>query len=216
MFFFDDPDILKADAATGGATTVGADVAEITEGIGGKGQKPVEDFLCGHGGGQRHVGAGNSLRQGHDVRRDIIMLVAEHFAGPAESGDDLVDDEQNFVFFANFLDDWEVFRNRRDNAAAGGDRFEDYCCHGVRIFLHDGAFQRPGAVDFAMGIFFAERTAITTGVGNFNKSIREGSVAILAFLLPAGRQHGQGTAMIVPVAVDDFMFALFVFGYPKV
>ena len=53
-------------------------------------------------------------------------------------------------------------------------------------------------------------------MGNFHKTIREGTVPVPALLLPTGCQHCQGAAMIVAVPVNDFVLALLVFGNAKV
>ena len=53
---------------------------------GGKGRHDV--LFCQHGADGQAVGQG--LGQGHDIRRDAVMLVGEELSGPADAGLDLV------------------------------------------------------------------------------------------------------------------------------
>src|ERR1039457_6745428 len=61
------------------------------------------NFASRHDRTARHVAAAQCLRQGDDVRLEIPMLKAEHFAGPAETGLYLVRDKQRSVLSAKFL-----------------------------------------------------------------------------------------------------------------
>ena len=64
------------------------------------------------GAGQRDVGAGHRLGEGHDVRLDVPVAQGEPAAGASEAGDHLVGDEQHVVAVADLAQLGEVVRRR--------------------------------------------------------------------------------------------------------
>ena len=56
----------------------------------------------GERGGEREVAAGEAFREAEKIRDYVFLLAGEHFAGAAEAGHDLVEDEVGAGFIAPF------------------------------------------------------------------------------------------------------------------
>ncbi len=89
-------------------------------------QERLVDALGRERRGERHVAAGQPLRDAHEVRRDVLLLAGEHRAGTPEAGRDLVADEQHVVLVAQRAHVAQVaVRVREDARRALHERLDD-------------------------------------------------------------------------------------------
>ena len=98
--------------------------------------------------------AAQALGQGHHVRRDAVVLVREPAAGPAETGLNLVEDQQDVLRVAPLAHAPQVARRRRDDADLphyGLEHHSDCLAGGCGLdgvevvisHMHESAGQRP-------------------------------------------------------------------------
>ena len=105
--------------------------------------------LGGERGRQRHVAAGDALRQAEEVRRDVLVLAREHAAGAAEAHGHLVADEEDPVPVAQRAHVAQVALGVDDDARrALHQRLHDHRRDLVRVLrqqpLHVGRVARLG------------------------------------------------------------------------
>ena len=205
VFFFNDLDVFKGRSRGGKAAAEGADIAKVRELIGGvlQGRKY---FFGGHGAGNGHIGAGDALGHGHNVGLDVEVLIAKPLARSAKTANHFVHNNQDAVFLANFSNGFIVAFRWHDNAAARRNGLQNNRAHSVwAFFLHYG-FQLAGKL-FAQ-VFRAFGIGRTVGQARrkFRKSGGEWPVLLTAFFLTAGAQGGDGCAVVIAVAVNNFIF----------
>ena len=96
---------------------------------------------------QRTVAAGDALAAAEDVWPDARVLGAKPFAGAAEAGDDLVEDEQDVVLVAHLAQRAHVAIRWDDDAGRHQDRLGDDGRDGFGPFQFDRRFEEA-AIDF--------------------------------------------------------------------
>ena len=113
--------------------------------------------------------------------------------------------QEHIIFAANLLHAIPVALGRDDDAAASGDRFEAERADGIGAFAEDGVFDRLRRL-FAIGVARpAVLCAVFEAVRNLHEARGEGAVLCVAFLLAASGEGGDGGAVIVALAVEDFV-----------
>ena len=70
------------------------------------------------------------------------MLVSKPGAGAPKAANDLVDHQQDIIFFADFLHPWPVAFGGHNHAAACCDGLKDQAANGVGTFAQDDIFNR--------------------------------------------------------------------------
>ncbi len=93
--------------------------------------RPVHDGIAGDAGAERHAG-GDAFGGGDDIRFHIKVLDGPPFAGAAHARLDLVGDEQDIVFIAQFTQGGEEPGRRDDVTAFALDGFNQNAGHFVR------------------------------------------------------------------------------------
>src|SRR5205814_1053392 len=139
-----------------------------------------------------------------DVRHDIPMLAAEHFAGATETRDYLVVDEQDLVAFAHLADEWPVFVRWNDDPATADDWLADECRYCLRTFELDDLLQFIGQPVRGLTRSHAAEQAVGVGRTDVEEAGRQRLDAHLAHVLPSGAESRHRPAVIAPVAGDDF------------
>ena len=90
----------------------------------GAGRHALGRLVGGQHRADRKAGA-EALGQRHDIGRHADLLVAEHFAEPADAGLHLVEGEQQPVLVAELAQLAEELRRRRAHAALALHRLDD-------------------------------------------------------------------------------------------
>ena len=69
----------------------------------------MANLFGGKHGGKGHIAAGQGLAETEDIGGDPGMIAAEQLAAPAESGGDLIGDQQNLEFVAQLAHPAQIF-----------------------------------------------------------------------------------------------------------
>ena len=207
VLVLDDAQVLERGREPDGAAAVGADVPEVVEPVARIAQEPVEHLAAHRRRGDRGVGTRHALGHRHDVRDEVVVLEPEHRPRAPEPAHDLVDDQYDVIVVADLADNGIIFLDRRNDPPARGDRLEDHGPHRVRPLLLDRVAEGARALDVAVRIRLPEGTAVAHRVRNPRESVREGPVGLLALLLSAGGEAGDGRAVVVAVPVQDLRLA---------
>src|SRR5579862_328652 len=77
----------------------------------------LEHIAAHRGRAERQVAARDAFGERHDVGTYVEAARAEHLAGATETGDHLVEDEQNIVTRRDFPQCAQVTIGRRDHSA---------------------------------------------------------------------------------------------------
>ena len=127
----------------------------------------VEDALARQQRADRHMAAGQRLRDQHHVGLDVPVLDREETAGAAHAGLDLVGDEQRAVFLAE--------RGRARQEFVGGhvdalalDRLDD---EGGDLARRQRLFERGEIVEGDRGA--ARQQRLEAGRGNSTSSVSD-------------------------------------------
>ena len=103
---------------------------------------------------ERHVGAGDALRQRHQIGVEAVLVAREPGAEAAEAGDHLVGNEEHVVALADGLDLLEVALCRGDTGGGAHHGLGDEGADGLRPLLDNHLFERcshaPGEVPLAL------------------------------------------------------------------
>ena len=119
---------------------------------------------------ERGVAAAQPLGHAEHVGHDAERLGGEHPAGPADAGDDLVEDQQDVVPVADLPQDRQVLVGRVDHAAGVPDRLDHDRGDRVGVFHLDDLLDDRGAGDAAVGV-----ATCRTGSGSRSAGRRAGS-----------------------------------------
>ncbi len=173
----------------------------------------VGDLPPGDDGPQGIIPRPHSFGQRHHVRLGVPVLVGEEFAGPAEGGHHLVEDEEDAVFLADPLDDHEIFIGR--NHRAGGGAADGFGHEGGHVFgslIQDGRFQVPGAPDAAFRILRAVMAPVAVGRRNFGIGSGQGAEGIFQGRVGGQGQGPQGGPVVGGRSADKDVARPFAFG----
>ena len=136
------------------------------------GQALVPQLLAGGDGGQR-IARGDALGDGHDVRLDAVVLVAEPLAGAAHAGLDLVDDEAGADLVGDGAQVAHELGGRHDEAALALDGLDDDGGDVVAVDL--GAQHAADVVERVGGRVLAGRRAERIAVARVVDAADSGS-----------------------------------------
>ena len=126
----------------------------------------VDDLGPGDHRAHRHVAGGERFRHRHDVRFDPVVLAGEPGPGATESGDHLVDDQQDVVAVADLADAPEIRFRRSLHAVRLHDRLGDERRHVVGAFMLDLPLQKVGTEREVRLFVHAERVAVAAWSGD--------------------------------------------------
>ena len=141
----------------------------------------VEDPALGQRRAHRHEAAGQGLRHGDDVRLDILVLIGEEPAGPAQTGLHLIADQQRAVVMQQL-----------------GGRGEE------PVGRHPDAFALDRLDDERRDVALAQLGLERVGVAERDRDVREQRVEALAELRRAvDRQRAGGQAVEGVAAEQD-------------
>ena len=140
-FFLNDPQILQRHG--GGHRMAGIGIAVIQLAPLGH---DLEHLVVDDRPANRLIARGQALGDGHDMGANAEGGRAEHIAGAAKAGDDLVGNQQDAVFVADALDFRPIGRGRNDHPTRALNRLTDKGCNLVEADLVDRGFQLPGAL----------------------------------------------------------------------
>ena len=113
--------------------------------------------------------AAQGLGSGHDVRLHAVALPGEHMACPAHAALNLVQYQQDVLFFAEGLYTFQEFLGGRHQAALALDSLQDDCARLVVYqFLYAGQVVHPGESDVPDHGF--EGLAVLGGAGDGQSS----------------------------------------------
>ena len=104
------------------------------------GVEVVGDLVAHDRAAQGHVAGGHALRERHDVRDDPFVVGSEPLPGPAESGHDLVEHEEDPVLVAERAQAPQVTIGRDEDAGRSGDRLDDDRGDVLRALVPDHLF----------------------------------------------------------------------------
>ncbi len=133
------------------------------------------------------------------------MLIAEPGAGAPDAADNLVDMQEDVVFAANLLHAGPVARRRGDDATTGGDRFEAERADSVGAFGQDHLFNRIGGGDAIFLALEIPLRAVFKAMRHTHETGGIGTILRIALILPTRRETGNRGAVVIAVAVEDFM-----------
>ena len=142
------------------------------------------------------------------------MLIPKPGASAAKAANHFVYHQQNVIFFADFLHAWPVTFGGHNNAAPCCDRLKDQPANGVRTFAQDDIFNRicgAQSVAFALSQIVLGRFAIFKAMRHGNETFGEGAILRAALMLATGSQCRNGGAMIIALAVQDFILLAAIF-----
>ncbi|EDT37845.1 conserved hypothetical protein [Burkholderia ambifaria MEX-5] len=141
------------------------------------------DFVGHQHRAHRRIAGGQPLRDGHQVRIDLLGLAREQRAGAAEAGDDLVGDEQDAEAPACVAHRLQPAGRRHDHAAGALHGLAEECGDVVRAELRDLRFERGDRRGDQRLRIVAERVAIRVG--------RRNMVLVRARYVEMAVEHGQ-------------------------
>jgi len=118
LFFLEHLDVGQGDGAAERIAGVTVAVEEGFE-VCVSAEKGLVDLIACEGCGQRHVAAGQSFADRHQIRCDSLMLAGEHLAGSAESGGDFIDNQEDVVLGAEFTHPLQIARRRGEHSRCG-------------------------------------------------------------------------------------------------
>ena len=138
-------DLLGGD--TGGARhrmrRVRIAVKELDRAVGPRHECLVDVAAHGDGAG-RYRAVGHALGHRDHVRQDVEALRGERRAEPPETGDDLVEDQQDAVARADLAQPLEIAARRDQHARRARHRFDDHRGDRARIVECDQALELVG------------------------------------------------------------------------
>ena len=162
----------------------------------------VRDLVADADAAEGEVARRDGLGELDHVGLDAPVLQAEHPAGAAEPGDDLVRDQQHVVPGADLADAREVVGLGRDHAAAALHRLGDEHGDRLRPFGEDGLLQLVRRGDALA--FRTLRRLVAVGIGAWN--VDEARHARLEHrpvdAHPRRAHGGERDAVIAPDAGD--------------
>ena len=125
-------------------------------------ERPV-DFVGGQRRGQRHVAAGQSFADRHQVRRDSLMLAGEHLAGAAESGGHFIGNQEHVVLGAELTNPLQIAGRGGQHACCGlHERLDDEAGQ-FAVTIFENLFDRVEAGHLAGRVGQTERATIAIG-----------------------------------------------------
>ncbi|CCF20123.1 protein of unknown function [Pseudorhizobium banfieldiae] len=116
----------------------------------------VVDLGADENGTHRDDPVGKALGRRHDIGRDAVVLRGERRSHAAETGDDLVEDQQDAVPSADIAELLKVALRRNEDAGGAGHRFDDDGGDGRSIMQGDDALQLGGEVATMFGLAAGE------------------------------------------------------------
>jgi len=162
----------------------------------------VHQSAVGEDARHRVEASREGLAQRHDVGADAVVLVGEERPGAAETGLDLVGDEQGIVPFGELAELREIPRRRHDDTGLALDRFDE---DGDRALVH----RRPDGVGIPEGqqaIAAGERTEPLTVLGARGEADDRGRAAVEVVVedqdLALGRRHALDGLPPLPGQLD--------------
>ena len=166
--------------------------------------KRLLDLLAHSRGTKRDVGRVDALGEDHEVRLDAPGTGAEHGAGPAEAGDDLVGDQEHAVAVADLAHQRPEGVGRHDHAAACLDRFGDEGGHRVGALEQDLALERLGAQPRERrGIVLRPGIAIGVGRVDLEEARHERLVGAAEARVAVGGHAAEVDAVIAVLERQD-------------
>jgi hypothetical protein len=99
------------------------------------------------------------LRAGDEVGCNAQRLGGKGRSQPSESGDDLIEEQQDAVLAGDLAQSLEIALRRRQHAAGAGHRFDDDGYDGRGVDRGEETFQRIRKVDTEFRPSLAERIA---------------------------------------------------------
>ncbi len=172
------------------------------------------DRLRDHDAAERKIARRHALGEGDDVGQHVPVLEREPLAGAAETGDDLVRDEEHVVLVADLPHQREVVVGGVEHPAPAVDRLGDEGGHRVRTLAHDGLFQEArGGLPRGLSRLGA---LLTVRITSWNMhEARHAGLEHLPVGRHAGRAHRlQRHAVIGERARDDLHLVGLALGLP--
>ena len=136
------------------------------------------------------------------------MIMPPEFAGPAETTDHFIHNQPDVVLPANFLQEWIILFDRFENTATGCDGLDDQGANAIGTFFEDNILNFTCTLDVAIAICFIVWTAITTGMGDFDKAFDKWTKILFPLSLTSGAHSANSGAMVVTISVHNLVFAL--------
>ena len=105
----------------------------------------IKHALCSQSRRQRHITAGNTFRQGHEVWRYTFMFTSKEFAGPTKACSYFVDDEEHIVRFCQLTNPFQIAVRHYEHACCRlYEWFHNKRCNFIPFFIKDPFKFRQG------------------------------------------------------------------------
>ena len=116
------------------------------------------------GGAEGHIASGKALRDGHDIRLDLVMRERPPGSAAAGTAHHFVGDQNHSVPIADVAHQARVAIGGRHNAARGADdRLEDEGRHVARAKAQNLFLQLPCAMLSNLGRSYTGRRPVSVG-----------------------------------------------------
>ena len=171
------------------------------------GIKSVEHRPGGDRQRHRQITAGKAFRQTHDVGSDSGMIAGKHLSRPAESGRNLVGNQQNVKTVAQRAQFLQI--QRRINPHTGAALQQRFDNHGARLFRIP--FKTPLRLrETGAAALFPrqpERTAVTVGSRNAHNIHQHRFVDFCIQIEGTDTQRADGFSMIAVAETHETSFS---------
>ncbi len=163
------------------------------------------------------ISARDGFCERKNIRLHIPMLEREPFACAPKARDDLVRDEEHFVFVADLSDEREVIVGWNDHASDTHDRLGDESGDSVGSFAQNGGFQFPSRrLPDSFPILQLTFVAIRIRRGDVDKSIHGGTEHGVIFFQPRGKCRGKRHAVIRAAPRNDLVLGRLALALPVI
>ena len=158
--------------------------------------------------GERLVGTGQALGDGHEVRLDGVVMAAEIGTDTAKTGNHFIDNQQHIVLGQYRLDRLPVAFRRRHDTAGSQHRLGNESRDGLGAFGQDQLFQFPstilGELTLAHALLLGGAVIVVGCLGV--QDARQRQVELVVERLEPGQRAGRQTrAVVATLARDHFL-----------
>ena len=198
-------DVERGEAGGGGQrmARVGVAVEQLHQVL-GAGHEGVVDLLGRHHARHRHGGVGHTLGKGDHVGGGAVALGSEGVAEAAETGDDLIEDQQDAVLGGDLAQPLQVALGRRQDARGSRHRLDDDGGNGGGIVQVDEAGQLVRQVRAPFRLALGEGLlGAVVGAGQVIDAGQHVSELLAVGDDAADRNAAEADAVVAALAADE-------------